>query len=188
MKKMNRKEFLKTMCKYSVCSCVGLSVPSSVQSSAKSQSDNSNPESAQEDFRIDFMRKRFHTLINALDPTLDQETAKRILEQVGRDCCKDIAKRFKGKPDDFFAFAKEQCVEKIDYDKDKGIVKIYDKKRKACVCPFVKTVEAPGLLCECSIGAQKEIYESLFGKAVRVTVDESVLMGGERCSFTIYLS
>ena len=32
---------------------------------------------------------------------------------------------------------------------------------------------------------QKETYESIIGKPVEVTIEESVLRGGERCSFTI---
>ena len=73
----------------------------------------------------------------------------------------------------------------IKQNKNKKIIKIHDKKRETCFCPFVNHKFTSIDFCNCSIGWQKETYESILGKPVEVNIEESVLRGGKRCSFTI---
>ena len=41
----------------------------------------------------------------------------------------------------------------------------------------------PAYFCDCSVGWQKEIYESVLGKTVDVVLKESVLRGGKRPNY-----
>jgi predicted hydrocarbon binding protein len=139
------------------------------------------------DWRIDFMRTRFHDLINILNSGLDKEILIPMLHQLGSKCGEGFAKDFKNNPRGFFTFIKERWADTVDYDEGNGIIRVNEKVRNSCNCPLVKDKEAPDILCNCSIGTQKKIYESLFGRQVNVKLEKSILRGDERCSFTIKL-
>ena len=181
---MKRNEFLKSTCTFGICGCMGLSFLNSGEIFAGSKSSNAADEP---DWRIDFMRSRYHDLINILNNTLDRETFIPILHQLGSKCGEGFAKDFKNNPQGFFTFIKGKWVETVDYDEANGIIKVNEKVRNDCNCPLVKGKEAPDVLCNCSIGTQKKIYESLFGRQVDVKLEKSILRGDERCSFTIKL-
>ncbi len=91
--------------------------------------------------------------------------------------CFDFAEKYKNNPEGFFNFIKSLWADTVDYDKNKGIIKVNEKIRNTCNCPFIREKEAPGILCECSLGTQKRIYECLFDKKVNVTLEKSVLRG-----------
>ena len=137
--------------------------------------------------RIDFMQSRYKDLIYILNDTLDKDTFIAILKQLGSKCGDEFANKYKNDPEGFFNFIKSLWADTVDYDKEKGIIRVNEKIRNTCNCPFVREKEAPGILCNCSLGTQKRIYESLFGRPVNVTLEKSVLRGDERCSFTIQL-
>jgi hypothetical protein len=181
---MKRNEFLKSACSYGLCGCFGLSVLNgniAVAGSTSSKSDN------QPDWRIDFMQARYKNLIDILNSSLDKETLIPILNQLGSKCGDDFANRYKGNPDGFFEFIKSMWAESVEIDKENGVIRVNEKIRDTCNCPFVKGKDAPDVLCNCSLGTQKRIYESLYGRPVNVTLEKSILRGDERCSFTIRL-
>jgi hypothetical protein len=181
---MKRGEFLKSACTYGLCGCMGASVLTGMKLFA----DSSPAENGDvPDWRIDFMQSRYHDLIAILNDTLDRETLLPILNQVGSKCGEGFAKQYQNNPEGFFTFIKGMWADTVEYDKEKGIIKVNEKKRNDCNCPMVKGKEAPDVLCNCSLGTQKKIYESLFGRPVRVTLDQSVLRGDDRCAFTIQL-
>ena len=133
------------------------------------------------------MQNRYRDLINILNDTLDKETLVVVLEKLGSKCGDDLAQKYKNDPEGFFNFIKSLWADTVDYDKEKGIIRVNERVRNTCNCPFVKGKDAPEILCNCSLGTQKRIYESLFGRPVHVTLNKSVLRGDERCSFTIQL-
>jgi predicted hydrocarbon binding protein len=163
---------------------MGLSFLNSGEIFAGSKNSTSNEET---DWRIDFMRNRFRDLINILNNDLDKESLIPILKQLGSKCGEGFAKDFKNNPQGFFTFIKERWAESVNYAEGKGIIRVNEKVRNSCNCPFVKDKDAPDVLCNCSLGTQKKIYESLFGRQVEVKLEKSVLRGDERCSFTIKL-
>ena len=181
---MERKKFLKNACSYGFCGCVGLAFlnNSPLMANSKSKSGKDDP-----DWRIDFMQSRYRDLIYILNDTLDNETLIKILNQLGAKCGEDFANKYKNDPDGFFAFIKSLWAESVEYDKEKGTIKVNELVRNDCNCPFIPKKDAPGILCNCSLGTQKKIYESLFGRPVQVSLNKSVLRGEERCSFTIQL-
>jgi predicted hydrocarbon binding protein len=181
---MERKEFLKNACKYGFCGCIGMSFLNGSDILANSKSTHSDDKP---DWRIDFMQSRYRDLINILNDTLDIDTFIPILKQLGSKCGEGFANQYKNNPDGFFTFIKSLWADSVEFDKEKGIIRVNEKIRDTCNCPFVREKDAPAILCNCSLGTQKKIYESLYGRPVNVTLEKSVLRGDERCSFTIQL-
>ena len=180
---MKRKDFLNGACKFGLCGCFGMSFLTGNELLANSQ----NAQDDKSDWRIDFMQNRFRDLIYILNDTLDEDTLIPILKQLGGKCGDDFAIKYKNNPEGFFDFIKRLWADTVDYDKEKGIIKVNERIRNTCNCPFIREKEAPEILCNCSLGTQKRIYESLFNRKVNVTLEKSVLRGDERCSFTIQL-
>ncbi len=181
---MERKDFLKNACTYGLCGCFGMSIISANSKLAGSDDEqDENPP----DWRIDFMQNRFNDLIRILNDTLDNESLINVLHQLGAKCGEDFANKYKNNPEGFFEFIKSMRAESVEVDKERGIIKVNEKVRDTCNCPFIREKEAPETLCNCSVGTQTKIYESLYNRPVKVTLDKSVLKGDERCSFTIKL-
>jgi hypothetical protein len=181
---MERKDFFKSACTYGLCGCFGMSflTGSTLLANTKSTLEEDKP-----DWRIDFMQSRFKDMINILNETLDEKTLISVLNQHGAKCGEDLANRYKNNPEGFFTFIKGLWVDTVDYDKEKGIIRVNEKIRDTCNCTMVRGKDAPNILCNCSLGTQKRIYESLFNRKVNVTLEKSILRGDERCSFTIRL-
>ncbi len=55
----------------------------------------------------------------------------------------------------------------------------------ASPCANVKLGTAPASYCDCSLGWQGTMFETVFGKPVEVAVVESLLRGGKTCRFEI---
>lgn len=181
---MKRKEFLKGACTLGVCSCIGVKL--FAQNAETNNADDSKMKDLE--WKIDFIHKRFAKLIEIMNKNLDKNKVKSLLQNLGRECANinnNNAHKYKNNLEGFLLDIQKKWVEKVEYNKDKKIIKIYDKKRDKCFCPFVNDKFTSIDFCNCSIGWQKETYESIIGKPVEVTVEESVLRGGERCSFTI---
>lgn len=62
-----------------------------------------------------------------------------------------------------------------------------ERRIAACFCPLARETRdlLPKEYCCCSAGWYRGIYEGIFETPVEVTVDESLLSGGDRCRFTI---
>jgi hypothetical protein len=181
--KMQRREILKTACKMGFCSCAGLAITKAEGTDSQKKSDPPQPEK----WEIDFMQKRLENLLSSLGTTLKKEERDKVLKELGRHCGSETVKDYTGNPEGFWKWAKSQWIDTVDYDKEKDIIRISEKKRKTCNCPLAKFFKVPGYMCVCSMGAQEAIYEKLFGVAVEVKLEGSVLTGGERCRFTIKL-
>jgi hypothetical protein len=140
---MNRNEFLKYACKYGLCGCVGMSFLTGnvTLANAENSGDNDEP-----DWRIDFMQSRFKNLIDILDDSLDDDTLIPVLNQLGAKCGDDFAIRYKENPQGFFDFMKSLWADTVDYDEKQGIIKVNEKVRETCNCPFVKKKEARAIL------------------------------------------
>jgi predicted ArsR family transcriptional regulator len=179
---MKRNEFLKSACSLGMCSCAGISLLSAgtftVSEDAKKESD----------WRIEFIQKRFAKMMAGMDSIIDQETKVKILENLGRSCAKEFAEsyeKFKGDPELFLSNLEKTWAERTEYDKKAKTIKVIGKKRESCGCPFVNKSMTPKDFCNCSIGFNKESFETVLGNPVDVKVEESILRGGEKCTFLI---
>ncbi|MCX6550763.1 MAG: hypothetical protein NTY02_07130 [Acidobacteria bacterium] len=57
-----------------------------------------------------------------------------------------------------------------------------------CSCPLVDSKRTPPFFCNCSVGYQKESFETVFGRPVQAALKASKLGGSKRCTFEVTLS
>jgi predicted hydrocarbon binding protein len=179
---MNRRELLQQTCGMGLCSCLALALPNRVSAGEPP----ATPKPI-EQWQIDFMRSRLENLLEIIATTLDEPTRAKLLGRLGRECGKQVVKGFEGNPEGYWAHIKTLWLDRVEYDKDKGIIRLVEKERTQCNCPLAALIKVPTTLCLCSLGTQEAIYESLFNRPVKVRLEESILHGAKRCSFTIML-
>jgi len=184
---MRRKDFFKSIGKYGLCSCAAFTV-FNIEKTYAAADDQDNLIKNFE-WKLGFMQKRFAKLLGIIDTSLEDNKKQEILEKLGRECAKEFkesALKYKGNIEGYLSEIMSQWVEKADYNKEEGVIRIFDKKRETCFCPFIdKSLITSDTMCYCSLGWQKEIYETVTGKPVEVRVIDSILKGGDRCSFEI---
>jgi effector-binding domain-containing protein len=67
------------------------------------------------------------------------------------------------------------------------------RRAAACHCPIIKAAILAGerispTFCHCGTGWFKPLWEAILERPVRITCEESVLQGHDRCKFAIHLS
>jgi len=172
-------------CTAGMCSCTAVAL----LPSATARADSGNPDLDQLRWKVDFMQRRFATLIEILNQTLGESARKKVLENLGRDHGRNyrfLSDKYKGNVQGFLDDISKQWVEKAEYDAARGTIRIVDKS-PVCTCPLVKQGLTPSAFCDCTLGWQKEVYEAVSGRPVEATLEESLLRGGERCVFQIQL-
>lgn len=129
-------------------------------------------------------------LMESLEAEVDEATRERILISCGRACIprsfvNKARKMWERNPDiDSFleALGGEWSHLRLEGDK---VFAEYEE----CYCPLVKTYpEAMSpTWCHCSRGWTKELFESALGREVEVEMLDTILQGGERCRFQVFL-
>jgi predicted hydrocarbon binding protein len=183
---INKKNFSFTplIAQMGICSCAGMSILSANSILASTDNIVKN----EQDWKIGFIQKRFAKLLKITDSYLDDEVKKIVLESLGRECAKESKSYFENfinNPEGFLTELKKSWIDSAEYNKETQTIKVIGKKTDSCFCPFVDKSITPKEFCTCSLGHNKEVYETILGKTVEVTLDESILRGGERCSFSI---
>jgi hypothetical protein len=178
---MDRKEFLKSVCGLGVCGCALnlLGAPIPLQAA----------EAPAEDQRLAFARYQLAKLLGFMATGAPAGTCAEILEKTGRECAKlgQLQAKFKGDPEGYFAAAKRNWGTDFTWDKQKGVILVAVAEGN-CGCPLVDMRRTPAVWCNCSVGYQKETFETIFGRPVRACLKESKLSGGKRCVFEVTLS
>ncbi len=123
------------------------------------------------------------------------------------DLTKKARKQFESNPDidDLISFMKKQSGwygnikregDKIITWKNPANPKLYtaaktkeEKIMAYCFCPIVKhnPEEIPHSFCNCSAGWVRQLWEGIFQKSIHVNVDETIISGAERCSFSFQI-
>ena len=85
---------------------------------------------------------------------------------------------FKGDPEGYFAAAKKNWGTDFTWDKEKGVVTVAVAEGD-CGCPLVDKRRTPAVWCNCSVGYQKEAFETVFGRPVQARLKESKLSGSQ---------
>ena len=178
---MDRKEFLTSMCGLGVCGCaLGLlGVPERVDAG----------EPPAEDQRLLFARYQVAKLVGFLATGATADACAGVLEKTGRECAKlgQLGPKFKGDPEGYFAAARQAWGTEFSWDKARGVVTVAVAEGE-CGCPLVDARRTPATWCNCSVGYQQEIFESVFGRPVKATLKESKLAGAKRCVFEVTLA
>ncbi|MFZ0033553.1 MAG: hypothetical protein WAK60_01015 [Sedimentisphaerales bacterium] len=189
---MNRKEFLKMGCGAGLCGCAGLSFLAQLargQTAEKKQKEPEHPAVKELQRKQNWVKKVFTRMLETMGETVDEPTRLKILMSMGRQCANlgGWPTRYKGNPEGFWNEVLARWKETAEYDKENGIITITSSERTDCTCIFVDKEKTPPYFCDCSLGWQTEMYETIFSKPVKVELVESVLRGGKRCVFKIQI-
>ena len=128
--------------------------------------------------------------IERLEKLVDKETAVKIMESCGLECCSSSARK-RAKQ----LMSKSQSIEEFLNKFSAGgyrfilkdnntIIGTYNK----CYCEQVKHAKelfSANTYCQCGVGYLKQLFESALGKPVKVELIQSILTGAERCEFII---
>ena len=187
---MQRKDFLKS-CSLGMCSCFAFTalVPKAIKAQEKTEEES--PEVKKLKGQMEFVHKRFATLLGLLNTEMDDEERVKMFEELGRTCSseyKETYMKFENNLPGFLDEIRGKWVKEANYDKENQTIELIGTKSDDCFCPLAKKSITPESFCECSKGWQKGVFEAITGKKVKATVLESVLRGGERCSFKIQMS
>jgi hypothetical protein len=78
--------------------------------------------------------------------------------------------------------------ERLDYDKDTGIIRVTSRKFGKCVCAYGQCQRPAKALCtHCCKAMQVELFKVMLGQDVTVQIDEAIPLGGERCRTTVQI-
>ncbi|MBN2181315.1 MAG: hypothetical protein JW715_05330 [Sedimentisphaerales bacterium] len=133
-------------------------------------------------------------LLKFIDANFDEPARKKIFGRLGYECFYSVGadkwiQNYKSDPDKFFEMVnsgKSVYWEKLEDDRENSRIRVISRKFVSCVCAFGQCPEPPKSLCNfCCLRLHKELFELLLGKKVEVKIDESIILGGERCRTTI---
>ena len=179
---MNRKEFLKkSVCGLCSCAAVGLLIPGSA----------TGAETKAPDDRLSFVKKRYAKLLEILSGRMDEKTLNEVMFDLGAYCCSstsdEFLKKYRGDLEGFRQAAKQVgAKDEFTYDREKSVITMVSEDRTDCFCPWISRLNnTPKVACNCSLGFQQHLWETLLQKKVKVELKESVLRGGKRCVFEI---
>lgn len=189
---MDRKGFIKNACGLGICSCIGISLFTDKKLSAAviQNADKKTP-------LVPIEIKQIQNVLSYIDSSMDESVKKNIFEKLGAEHIADDGfknwinnnkKKLKGFFDRINA-NKDTYWEKIEYDPEASSIKIIGKPVDRCACPYAKPETPPLSLCYyCCVGFQKAMFEMLLERPItKVQIDESYLLGGNRCSSTMFI-
>jgi hypothetical protein len=183
---MKRNEFFKKACLTGLCTCAGIASIGSVDLLAQE-----NKEEKKDDWRIGFMQRRFAKLVDNMGEKISASQRDELLEQMGRNCSatnNEKWKNFNGSIEKALAEIESDFAEKATFDSKTQTITIIGKKTTECFCPFAGGKNITKDFCNCSIGWQKNTFETISGKKAEASIIASILRGDDRCSFKIVLS
>jgi hypothetical protein len=186
---MERKGFI-TKCgacgALSLLSFLGLNNIQAMENRTKKDDSDSEP----------MNKTQIRHLLKFIDSSINEPDKEKIFNKLGVECLysRDYDKwlaKFKNDPDEYFNRVKRgeaKYWEKLEYDKSKSVITLVGKKSQTCNCQYGRCDEPPKSLCNyCCKRFQEELFGLLLGKKVTVRIDETVILGSERCSTTIFV-
>lgn len=186
---MKRKEFL-TKC--GSCGALSLLGFLGINETLASGNRRGNSDSETEQMN----KVQIQEILRFIDNSINEPEKERIFNELGRQCLysRGYDKYLAGyhdNQDEYFNKVKRgesKYWEKLEYDKSASIISLIGKKSTTCVCEYGHCNQPPKSLCTyCCKRFQEELFGILLGKNVKVRIDESVILGGERCSTTIFV-
>ena len=169
------------MCGLGVCGCAWslLGAPEPLPAGATDAQDQ----------RLALARYQLAKMIGFMAAAMTPEACAAIFEKTGRECAKlgQLQVKFKGNPEGYFAATKKNWGTDSSWDQEKGLITVAVSEGE-CGCPMVDNKRTPAIWCNCSVGYQKEAFETVFGRPVQASLKESKLSGSKRCVFEVKLS
>lgn len=186
---MKRKEFIN---KCSTCGAVSLLALFNLDKvhakeySTEKQDDDGEP----------MNKRQVRELLKFIDLSVDEPDKEKIFNKLGTECLysRNYDKwiiGFRDNLDEYFNRVKRgesKYWEKLEYDREKSIITLVGRKFQTCVCEYGQCDQPPISLCHyCCKRFQEELFGLLLERKVTVRIDESIILGGERCSTTIFV-
>ena len=178
---MDRKQFLKLACGLGACGCA------TKLAGHASALEGPEPRPS-EDPRLRFARYQVANLVGFLGADLPVEACAGAIERAGRECAKlgQLHTRFRNDPEGYFEAGRRNWGTDFKWDKSKNIITV-TVAEGPCGCPLVDPKRTPALWCNCSVGYQKESFETVFGRPVKARLLASKLSGSKHCVFEVTL-
>ncbi len=135
-------------------------------------------------------------VLKYIDTSVNKKDKAGIFEKMGHECLysRNLDQwilSFKDNHDEFFDQVKRgesSYWEKLEYNKETSVITLVGREFQTCACAYGKGDTPPESLClHCCRKFQEELFSLLLDKKVRVRIDESVILGGKRCSTTIFV-
>jgi hypothetical protein len=144
-----------------------------------------------EPWHQDFMQQRYTRLLEFVETELGEEGLNRALQSVGKTCAcncaaTEIPIKQRGNPNGYFDAIHELWGEDFDYDQEREQI-LVKTNLKACMCPLYCHEHRRREYCNCSVGWQTHMFETLFERPVEVTIVKSIQRGDETCEFCVKL-
>jgi predicted hydrocarbon binding protein len=187
---MNRNLFLIKGFRYGLCTAGFLPI---LRSGLNTNLISSYPDCEKKMKFVQDWAKRF---IDVVDTKLSKEEGLRLMEFCGRSCF--ISHQNSGKPvvkmelNDFVEHLKTKWSEEAVTREGEIVFIKYKSKDQPdkCLCPLVNTFpsEISDTFCLCSVGFLKQMFETYTDKRVKVDILETIIGGGNICSFRVELS
>jgi len=177
---MRRKEFIN---RCGTCGALSLIALFNLEKANAQENSTKKDEADTEPMNKNQVRQ----LLKYIDSSINESDKEKIFNKLGTECLysRNYDKwvvSFKENQEEFFNRVKRgesRYWEKLEYDKEKSVITLTGRKFQSCVCE----------LCNyCCKSLQEELFGLLLGKNVNVRIDESIILGGERCSTTIFVS
>lgn len=185
---MNRKDFFNKSCRCGIASLIGLTfIPNA--SFAQIADDSTQKEVEKIKNNMKFAQQRFSDLLKHLENYIDKETRLKLYENLGESCASVYVDQLTPLKGNLKMMLDEQLkqdwLKEYNLNESAGTLKLIGKPKGKCGCPLVQKGLTPKEFCNCSLGHMKKIYEVVSGKKITVTLDSSILLGNEQCSFTV---
>lgn len=184
---MERRQFLKNAGTVGFCSCL---VARALAADTPSSTAPEKAKPTAEDWRAKFARQRYSKLLTLVAARVDEKTFREIVEDVGTFCADSgFSKKFSGKLEAYLAEMEKRWQAKTSYDTQQQLVQLsFQPQAKDCACPLMGQGLVPSAACQCSVGSMRRSFANVTGREVTVELKESLLQGGERCSFAVHLN
>jgi hypothetical protein len=140
-------------------------------------------------------QEQVKNLLKHIDATFDETVKMNVFTQLGHECfyCNHLDQwinEYNGDVqkflDDINVQHQSRYWESLVFSADKSQLILTGKEVDQCACAFAECSAPPLSLCNyCCKGFQEEIFKSLLGKKVEVTITEAFLWGDRRCSTVI---
>ena len=192
---MNRKEFFKKACGMGICSCMGIGLLSKCKVT-EPETENKPPDESTAGVPAD--ARQIQNLLIFIESSIDDPVKTSIFERLGAEhlthpqfigFINESKKNINGYFD-YINSGQDTYWEKIEYNSESSTIKITGKPVDKCACAYAQYENPPLSLCHtCCTNFQKVMFETLLEKTVtKVQVDEAYLLGGNRCSTTLYIN
>ena len=193
---MNRKDFFKKACGMGICSCMGLGLLSKCKVTEPETEKETIPED-QTTAVVPADARQIQNLLIFVESSIDEPARTTIFERLGAEhlthpqfagFINESKKNIKGYFD-YINSGQDTYWEKIEYNSDSSTIKITGKPVDKCACAYAQFENPPLSLCNtCCTNFQKVMFEMLLDKTVtKVQTDEAYLLGGKRCSTTLFI-